>query len=135
MKLFEPKFKIFTKHQYPSFSHIFDIILRKCWKLGLLRCQYFCGLFSHYNDQHFESFRHAYECRNTKSTFEFRSIICLQKNKPVVDLFFFPFEKANFTFFAYEFEQCPWRKRCQFRFSLFVPNFLCYGMILNKNSF
>jgi len=49
--------------------------------------------------------------------------------------FFFPFEKANFTFFAYEFEQCPWRKRCQFRFSLFVPNFLCYGMILNKNSF
>ena len=44
MKFFEPKFKIFTKHQYPSFSHIFDIILRKCCKQGLLKCHILCGL-------------------------------------------------------------------------------------------
>ena len=44
LNLFETKLSIFTKHQYPSFSHIFDIILRKCCKQGLLKCHILCGL-------------------------------------------------------------------------------------------
>ena len=42
--LFEAKLSILTKHQNPSFSHIFNINLRKCCKQGLLKCHILCGL-------------------------------------------------------------------------------------------
>ena len=37
---FETKLRIFTKHQYPSIFHIFDIILKKCCKQGLLNATF-----------------------------------------------------------------------------------------------
>ena len=49
LKVFEPKLRILVKRQYPSFSSIFDIILRICCKLRFLRCQHICGLFPHFN--------------------------------------------------------------------------------------
>ena len=54
LNVFEPKFSIFAKQQYPSFS---TSIQRNVATWGVCDCQYFCGLFFHItsHDQHLET--------------------------------------------------------------------------------
>ena len=53
MNVFEPKFSIFAKQQYPSFS---TSLQRSVTTWGLWYANTFVDFFSHTNDQHFSTF-------------------------------------------------------------------------------
>ena len=128
LKSLEQKLRILVKHQFASFSLIFDIILRICCKLRFLRWQHLCGLFPHIiNDQHFEtclhmqmvsffktqSFKtnaiHVWSCDNCQRRKNFTSILFV---KCRVDLFLFslpsPKKKQIFTFSTEAYARIIW---------------------------
>ena len=82
LKVFDPKFGIFTQRQHPSYSRILDIILRICCKVNSLRSQFFCGLF----------FPQSYAATYSK---EFAILTKLNEMKVLLILIFSLFHKKS----------------------------------------
>ena len=152
LKVFEPKFSIFVKQQYPSFS---TSIQRNVATWGLWYANTFVDFFSHNNDQHFETFCFRliqYVPLVFSGNITFKTVCCYNGSSffltwfPMSWLFLIwplwkdeklavdPFNTLEES--KYQCWYVVWRKRCQFRFShCFVANLLHNIVVLDTNAF